>query len=94
MVMSSMMHDGLICITFCMSVTLPKSLEKSHISGTVGLSVTKFSQGMDVDDPKVDLEGKGHRSKVKVTSFKYVILGIISLYMVHLVYTAAYGMYL
>ena len=27
----------------------------------------KFCQGMDVDDPKVDLKGQGHRSKVKVT---------------------------
>ncbi len=27
----------------------------------------KFGQGMDVDDPKVDLKGQGHRSKVKVT---------------------------
>ena len=64
------MHGGLICITFCMSVTLPKSLEKSHISGTVGLRVTKFGQGMDVDDSKVDLEGQGHRSKVKVARLK------------------------
>ncbi len=39
------MHGGLICITFCMSVTLPKPLEESHISGTVALRVTKFGQG-------------------------------------------------
>ncbi len=43
---------------------------------------------MDVDDPKVNLEGQGHRSEVKVTSLKNGTLGIISLYMVHLVYTA------
>ena len=30
----------------------------------------KFGQGMDVDDPKVDLEDQGHRSKVKVTRLK------------------------
>ncbi len=38
-----------------------------HISKTVGPRVTKFGKGMDVDDPKVDLEGQGYRSKVKVT---------------------------
>ncbi len=30
----------------------------------------KFGQHMDVDDPKDDLEGQGHRSKVKVTRSK------------------------
>ena len=30
----------------------------------------KFGQNMDVDDPNVDLEGQGHRSKVKVTRSK------------------------
>ena len=34
----------------------------------------KFCQGMNVDDPKVDLKGLGHRSKVKVTRSKNVIL--------------------
>ena len=30
----------------------------------------KFGQDMDVDDPNVDFEGQGHRSKVKVTRSK------------------------
>ncbi len=30
----------------------------------------KFDQNMDVNDPNVDLEGQGHRSKVKVTRSK------------------------
>ncbi len=30
----------------------------------------KFGQNMDVDDPNVDLESQGHRSKVKVTRSK------------------------
>ena len=30
----------------------------------------KFGQNMDVSDPKVDLEGQGHRSKVKVIGSK------------------------
>ncbi len=30
----------------------------------------KFCQNMDVDDSNVDLEGQGHRSKVKVTRSK------------------------
>ena len=32
--------------------------------------VPKFVQKMDVDGPKVDLEGQGHRSNVKVTRSK------------------------
>ncbi len=38
----------------------------------------KFGQSMDVDDPEVDLKGRGHRSKIKVTSSKNVILRLIS----------------
>ena len=34
----------------------------------------KFCQGMNVDNPKVDLKGQGHTSKVKVTKSKNVIL--------------------
>ncbi len=30
----------------------------------------KFGQNMDVDDSKVDVEGQGHRSNVKVTRSK------------------------
>ncbi len=37
----------------------------------------KFSQDMDRDDPKVDFEGQGHRSKVKVIRIKNVISGNI-----------------
>ncbi len=36
--------------------------------------VTKFGQGMDMDDPKVDLQGQGDRSRVQVTSLKKNIL--------------------
>ena len=36
-----------------------------------------FGQHMDVDDPKDDLKGQGHRSKVKVTRSKKVISGPI-----------------
>ncbi len=39
----------------------------------------KFGLGMVRDDPKVDLEGQGHRSKVKVTRSEIVILGLCSL---------------
>ncbi len=34
----------------------------------------KFGHSMDVDDPKVDFKGQGHKSKVKVTRSKNVIL--------------------
>ncbi len=34
-----------------------------RISETVGPRVTKFGKGIDVDDPKVDPEGQGHRSR-------------------------------
>ena len=40
--------------------------------------VMKFGQNMDVDDPKVDLEGQGHMSNVKVTRSRNVISGIIN----------------
>ncbi len=39
--------------------------------------VTKFGQDMDVGDPKVDPDGQGHRSKVKVTRSQNVFLGVI-----------------
>ena len=51
-----------------------------HISETVGPRVTKFGKGMDVDDPKVDPEGQGHRSKVKVTRSKNMTLCIVTVY--------------
>ncbi len=34
----------------------------------------KFCQGMNVDDPKVNLKGQGHMWHVKVTRSKIVIL--------------------
>ncbi len=37
----------------------------------------RFGQSMDVDDPKADPEGQGHRSKVKATRSKNVISGVI-----------------
>ncbi len=37
----------------------------------------EFSQSIDVDDPKVDPDGQGHRSKVKVTRSKNLILELI-----------------
>ena len=57
------MHGGLLRIAFCLSVTRPKI-----ISATVHLRVMKFSKNIEVDDPKVELEG--HRPKVKVTRSK------------------------
>ncbi len=36
----------------------------------------KFGQNMDVDDPKVDREGQGHQSKVKVTRSETVTSGL------------------
>ena len=34
----------------------------------------KFGQNIDMDDPKVDPEGQGHRSEVKVTKPRNIIL--------------------
>ena len=39
--------------------------------------VPKFGQSMNMDDLEVDPGGQGHRSKVKVTGSKNVILGLI-----------------
>ncbi len=36
-----------------------------------------LDQGIARDDPKVDLEGQGHRSKLEVTRPEIVILGLI-----------------
>ncbi len=38
-------------------------LTKNHISATVQLRVLEFGQNIDVDEPNVDIEGQGHRSK-------------------------------
>ena len=47
------------------------------IAKSIARRVVKFGQGMTRDDPKVDLEGQSHRSKVKVTRSEIVILGLI-----------------
>ncbi len=52
---------GLLCITFCLSVVTGPKFRMASISGVVELRVIKFVHNMDVDDPKVDLEGQGHR---------------------------------
>ena len=58
--------------------TRPKVEKIIHISISIVARGLKFGQNMDVDDPKVDLEG--HRSKVKVTRSKNVISGPIGQY--------------
>ena len=40
---------------------------KIHISGTIAPRAIIFGQSMDVDDPKVDLEDRGQRSRSRVT---------------------------
>ena len=70
------MHGGLICTAFCLSVwpsgwpsvTRPKVTRPKIISQQP--FNLRFGQNIDVDDPKVDLEGQGHRSKVKVIRSK------------------------
>ncbi len=37
----------------------------------------KFGQSVGMDDPEIDSEGQGHRSKVKVTRPTNVILYLI-----------------
>ncbi len=64
------MHGGLLCIAFRLSVVTGPKFRMASISGTVILRVMKFGHNMDVDDPKVELEDQGHRSKVKVTRSK------------------------
>ena len=73
------MHGGLLCIAFRLSVC-PSVCDWTeihwtiiHISKTVAVRGMKFGQDMHVDDPKDDLEGQGHRSKVRVTRSKNVI---------------------
>ena len=63
------MHRFLSVCRLLSVVTGPK-FRMTSISGTVNLRVMKFCHNMDVDDPKVNLVGKGHRSKVKVTRAK------------------------
>ncbi len=47
-----------------------KPLEKNSYLSTVHLRVMKVGQHMDVDDPKVDLEGQGQGHKLKKTLFQ------------------------
>ena len=72
-----LIHGGLLCIAFCLSVrpSVCLWLDKKywtiiHNSKSIAPMVTKFGQDMGVGDPMVDLEGQGHRSKVKVTGKK------------------------
>ena len=61
----------------CVLWTRPKVEKLIHISITIVASSMRFGQIMDFDDPKVDLEAQGHRSKVKVTRSKNMISGPI-----------------
>ncbi len=77
------LHGGLIpyaSLSFCPSLRLwlaKNSWTIIHISRTTAPRVMKFGQNMEVGDPKVDLEGQGHRSKIRVIRSKNVILGHI-----------------
>ncbi len=53
---------------------------RQKLLDSIAPRVVKFGQGMGGDDLYVDLEGRGHRSKVKVARSKNVILGIKSIY--------------
>ena len=64
-------------LSVCLSVCEKNAWKLIHISETVRPRVTKFGKGMDVDDPKDDLEGQGHRSKVKVTKSKNITSGLV-----------------
>ncbi len=52
-----------------------------HISETILPRVTRFGQGMDVNDLIVDREGQGDRSKVKVTRLKKTSFGCFTGYL-------------
>ena len=77
------MHGGLLCFAFCMYVCMSGCdltkihLTKIQISATVKPRVIKFGQNIDMDDPRIDLAGQGHRSKVKVARSKNIIPGLI-----------------
>ncbi len=60
-------------IFFSLSVCEKNTWKLMHISETVGPRVTTFGKAMGVDDPKVDPEGQGHRSKGRVTRAEMVI---------------------
>ncbi len=60
-----------LCSCMVGSCALPSVCSTfAHISGTIDLWVMKFGQNMDVDDPKEDLQGQCHGSKVKITRSK------------------------
>ncbi len=40
----------------------------------------KYGKSMDLYDPKVDLKGQGHRSKVTITRSKNIISGLLWVY--------------
>ncbi len=73
------MQGGLICITLRLSGCDWTEIHLTiiHIAKSIAPRAMKFGQGMARDDPKVDLDGQGHRSKVKVTRSEIVILGLI-----------------
>ncbi len=56
-------HDGLICIAF-------RPYEKIHISKSIAPRVMGFGHSIDMDDPKVDLKGRGQRSPGQKTGFQ------------------------
>ena len=60
-----------------MYVNRPKELEKINISRSIAPRVMEFGHSMKVVDPKFDIKGQGHRSKVKVIRSKTGITGII-----------------
>ena len=77
------MHGGLVCIALRLSVCLSVcDWTEIHctiipITKSIAPRAIKFGQDMASYDPKVDLEGQGHRSKVKVTGSEIMILGLI-----------------
>ncbi len=60
---------ALLCV--CLSVCDRTEIHWTiiHISKTIAIRVVKLRQNMPVDDPNDDLEGQGHRPKVKQGSF-------------------------
>ncbi len=81
------MHGGLLCIALRLSVCLsvcPSVCDWTEIHWTIIHNskniiprVTKFSQIIVRDDPKVVAEGQGHRLKVKVTRSNNVVLRLM-----------------
>ncbi len=57
-----------ICPSVCDWIEIHQTIE--HILKTIADMVMKFGQYMHMDDPNVDLEGQGHRPKVRVPGKK------------------------